>query len=110
MEIFCKDCNWNHDSCNRFCKAGLDRYEDSCCSTYQPTLKKEEVKMEDKKYYVYNIKSRMSNKEYTTLNTAVSEAERIAEIEQDTEILVVQAVVGIIRPSKQFTYKNYKQQ
>jgi hypothetical protein len=104
MEIFCKDCNWNHDSCNRFCKAGLDRYEDNCCSTYQPILKKEEVKMEGKEYYVFNPKSGISKKMHTTTSTAIKEAERIAEMEQDTEILVIQVIVGVTHPSKQFIH------
>ena len=107
IDICCNTCSNNHNGINRFCVAGLDRHEDNICPTY--TTKKEEVKMEDKKYYVFNPKSGATPKKvHTTINTAVSEAERIAEIQQDTEILVVQVIVGITRPSKQFIYRNYK--
>jgi len=82
---------------------------DSCCDF--KLREQKEVKMESKKYYVFNPKAgKTPSKVHTEISTATSEAERIAEIEPNTEILVVQVVVGITHPSKQFIYRNYKLQ
>jgi hypothetical protein len=68
----------------------------------------EENKMKNPKYFVFNPKKGLPKQPHATLIEAESEAKRIADIETDTEILVVQVVLGITKPSKQFIYRNYK--
>ena len=64
--------------------------------------------MEDPKYFVFNPKKGLPKQPHATLIEAENEARRIADLEPDTEILVVRVVLGVTKPSKQFIYRNYK--
>jgi hypothetical protein len=90
------------------CKKDRSVYMNLHCPEYSGKTIKEESEMEDPKYFVFNPKKGLPKHPHATLIEAENEARRIADLEPDTEILVVRVVVGITKPSKQFIYRNYK--
>lgn len=106
LELQCLTCTYNHQGLNVFCHAGLNRYVYDQCPTYNQ--KQKENEMEASRYYVFNPKAGAPKVPHAAIDLAIKEAERIAEMEQNTEILVLRAVVGITHPSKQFIYRNFK--
>lgn len=106
-EILCPGCIL-YNRYNVSCRLGRSINSRDSCFDYKTLCKKGEDKMEAAKFYVFNPKKGLPKQTHNSLADAESEARRIAELEQDTEILIVQAVVGITHPSKQFIYRNYK--
>lgn len=100
-----KDCPYCERSNVAGCSLGKNIYSDHPCFGF---IRKEEKQMEASRYYVFNPKAGAPKVPHAAIDLAIKEAERIAEMEQNTEILVLRAVVGITHPSKQFIYRNYK--
>lgn len=63
--------------------------------------------MEDSKFFVWNPSVGRSKVVHTGYASALKEAKRIAELEPDTEILVLCVVTGVMYPSKPFIYRSY---
>jgi hypothetical protein len=64
--------------------------------------------MESGRYYVLNPKAQSSKIPHATEDVALTEARRIAELEPDTEILVLKEVISVVYPKKLYTYKRYR--
>ena len=109
--LLCPSCYFYNILCCE-CRAGRSLNSKLECFDYKLSRilrnKKEESEMEDPKYFVFNPKKGLPKQPHATLIEAENEARRIADLEPDTEILVVRVVLGITKPSKQFIYRNYK--
>jgi len=66
--------------------------------------------MEEREFIIWNSKKGLNSSPriHETLEDASNEAERIAELEPNTEIKVLQVVTGITYPSKKFIYRNFR--
>jgi hypothetical protein len=64
--------------------------------------------MEESKFYVFNPKGCTPTVYHSKIELATAEAERIAKLTPNTEIVVLRAIVGVTYPAKEYIYRNYK--
>jgi hypothetical protein len=68
---------------------------------------KDNYLLENKKFYVHNLRADQPGQEFDNFEVASQKAQHISRLNPDVEILVLQSVVGFIFPSNGMITKKY---